>query len=93
MLVIIHHLSMHMPLQTSDWTAENSVSMKELILVTGVTKDVNEETIRNAIPEDQRQYVSKVSSTSCFCYYSPIIFKLHETVWKFFEPSIKCLIY
>ena len=35
--------------------------MKELILVTGVGKDANEETIRNAIPEEQRQHVSKVS--------------------------------
>ncbi|XP_072047226.1 N-acetylglucosamine-1-phosphotransferase subunits alpha/beta-like [Amphiura filiformis] len=45
---------------TSDWTAEKSISMKELILVSGITKDVTEETVRNAIPEEQRQHVSKI---------------------------------
>ena len=48
-------------MQTSDWTADKSIAMKELILVTGVGKDANEETIRNTIPEEQRQHVSKVS--------------------------------
>ena len=46
--------------QTSDWTAEKSIAMKEFILATGVGKDDTEETIRSAIPEEQRQHVSKV---------------------------------